>query len=512
MSLLNDSVRVYLKFVYRQLMHAVAHPAEAQNKVLYKLKLSYANSKYGKKHHLTSKVKTFKEYADVFPVVEYDDLKPYIYEMLEGKSDVLIGGSAKFFSKSSGTTNDVSKFIPVPRQNLYQNHLKGAWNSLALYYNKQPNAKIFEKKSLMISGTVKPYEKYKKSILGDVSAVMASNIPFYARRLYSPELEISMLDNWEEKIRRMVPSIVKDDLAMVGGVPTWMLVIFREVLKYTRKKDLLSVWPNLQGYFHGGVGFDPYYDQFKKLIPNSNFLYHEVYNASEGFFAAQDRRHEPGMLLFPNVGVYYEFLPSSEWDKAFPESIPLHKVNIGEPYAIVVSSNNGLIRYKLGDIVEFSTTLPHRMMVVGRTSHYINVFGEELMVRNTEKALSVTCEMTNSMVKEYTVAPIFMQGNEKGGHDWLIEFNEAPKNLSQFAKLLDQELRKVNSDYDAKRSFDLALMPLKLNHVPNGTFEKWLKSKNKLGGQNKVPRLANHRKYFDEIFKFSNILESNGLF
>ena len=458
-----------------------------------------SNTTYGRSHGL-HKIRRYEDFRRALPVVDYDTLKPLIERMMYGEPDVLVGGKVKHFSKSSGTTSEVSKFIPVPPQNLRYNHIKGAWDSLALFYNKQPEAQLFNRKSLLIAGSVSRFEGNKHTMIGDISALMATLMPAIGRPFFAPDVATATLSDWHDKIDKMTRAVAHEDLAMVGGVPTWLIVLFREILKYTGKQHMLEVWPHLQGYFHGGVGFDPYRAQFEELIPSKQFIYHEIYNSSEGFFAVQDQLSEPGMMLLINNGILYEFIPMDEWENPYPRTLTIDQVRTGEKYAMIISSNAGMMRYKVGDVVEFCSTKPLRIRITGRTSHYINVFGEEVMVHNTDKAISETCAQMDATIRDYTVAPLYMSNTGKGGHEWLVEFEKEPRDLEAFTLLLDQRLRAANSDYDAKRTGDIALQPLKLWALPSGTFHTWLGKRNKLGAQHKVPRLSNERDTFNAIF------------
>ncbi|MCO6462034.1 MAG: GH3 auxin-responsive promoter family protein [Saprospiraceae bacterium] len=496
--ILNNVIKTYLAFVHQMLEKSIDKPIESQEKVFQKLIANFRNTKYGKIHSIRH-VKSQADFSKAYPVVDYEKTKPYIERMMKGESDVLIGGSVRFFSKSSGTTSDKSKYIPVTRANLYKNHIKSAWDSLALFYRKRPDAQLFNKKSLMISGSISHLPEYPKAIIGDISAIMTKNMPSIARSFYTPDLETAMISDWEEKIQRITHQVGTQDVVMFGGVPTWLLVTFRELLKKYNKNNLLEIWPNLQGYLHGGVGFQPYEEQFKALIPSENFIYQEIYNASEGFFGIQQYNEDDSMLLLVNNSVFYEFLPISEWESDNPASVSLKDVETGQPYALIITSNNGLTRYKVGDVIEFTSVRPYKFKIKGRTQQYINIFGEEVMMDNTDKAMSMTCKSMNASVENYSVGPVFLTTSEKGGHEWIVEFNKSPKDLQAFASLLDKNLRLLNSDYDAKRSYDIALLELKLTPVPSGTFHKWLQSKNKLGGQHKVPRLANHRQIIQSL-------------
>lgn len=499
---LNSAVKAYLRFAYSRLVIDQEHPERTQQKVFERLLANTRNTKYGRQHSL-HKVKTLSEFRSALPLVCYDDIKPYIHRMMMGEADVLVGGTVRNFSKSSGTTSEVSKFIPVPRQNMSINHIKGGWDSLALFYHKMPSAEIFHRKSLLIAGTVKKFTENHRTSIGDISALMAANMPAIGRPFFAPDVQTALLADWHQKIDKTTKAVAYEDLVMIGGVPTWLIVLFKSILDYTGKSNMLEVWPHLQGYFHGGVGFDPYKAQFQKYIPSADFLYHEIYNSSEGYFAAQDHLAEAGMMLLINNGIVFEFMESSQWDKPNPEVLSLLEVKPAVPYALVISSNNGLMRYRVGDVIEFSSVRPYHMKVTGRTSHYINVFGEEVMVKNTDRAIGQACEVFGATISDYTVAPVFMSDRERGGHEWLIEFDRKPADIPTFAARLDQFLREANSDYDAKRTDDLALLPLKLVSIPKGSFHKWLEKKDKIGAQYKVPRLSNDRKILEEILDLS---------
>lgn len=496
---LNKSVKLYLKFVYRKLMTDQQNPLLTQQKVFERILANLRNTKYGRSYGL-HKIKHYNDFRAALPIVDYDTVKPFIQRMMLGEPDVLVGGKVKHFSKSSGTTAEVSKFIPVPAQNLSYNHIKGAWDSLALFYHKQPDAQLFNRKSLLIAGSVYKYPDNPKALIGDISALMATLMPAIGRPFFAPDIITATLPDWNEKIEKITRAVAYEDIAMVGGVPTWLIVLFREILAYTGKSNMLEVWPHMQGYFHGGVGFGPYRYQFESFFPSEQLIYHEIYNSSEGFFAVQDRASEGGMMLLINNGILFEFIPLEEFDKAQPRTVTIDQVQKGEKYAMIISSNAGIMRYKVGDVVEFESTKPLRIRITGRTGHFINVFGEEVMVHNTDKAISEACLHLKASIIEYTVAPVYMSGGKKGGHEWLIEFENPPADMKVFAELLDKRLRAANSDYDAKRTSDIALSPLQLRVAPKGTFHKWLAKKNKLGAQHKVPRLSNERKVFEEIF------------
>jgi hypothetical protein len=480
------------------MMHDQARPLHTQQKVLDRLVARAGYTKYGKQFGLPQ-VKKAADYKKALPVVRYDDLKPYIRRMMDGEADVLVPGTVMNYSKSSGTTSDVSKFIPVPAQNRVRNHIKGSWDNLALFYRKQPKAQLFQRKSLLIAGSISKYENNPKVRIGDISALLAYHIPPVGRPFFAPDVPTAILADWNEKLYKITRATAYEDMAMIGGVPTWLVVLCQKILEYTGKKNMLEVWPNLQAYFHGGVGFGPYKEQFRKLIPSDNFIYQEIYNASEGFFAVQDQLHEPGMMLFINNAIYYEFVPEGHWENPDPPVLDVSEIELNKPYAILISSNNGLMRYMVGDVVQFTSLSPLRLEITGRIKHFINVFGEEVMVHNTDQAIAEACQEFGAHVSDYSVAPIYLSGAQRGGHEWLIEFETAPVNMVAFANYLDQRLRAANSDYNAKRTDDIALQTLKLTTLPVGSFHKWLDQKRKLGAQTKVPRLCNDRRYVDEI-------------
>ena len=454
----------------------------------------------GVKMHDFRRIRTPQDFARQVPVQDYESLKPYINRMMHGERNVLWNGQVRWFSKSSGTTNDKSKYIPVTIGNLKTCHLKGSWDTSALIYKNRPELTTFAGKMLVMGGSVSPFEPFPLVQTGDVSAIMIKHLPSVGSYIYAPSLDIALMPNSEEKIDRMAHALIKEDMRCIGGVPTWTVVLMRRILEITKKDHLLDVWPNLQMYIHGGVSFMPYRQTFKELIPKKDFIYWEIYNASEGFFSTQYTIGGDDMLLLLQNGVYYEFLPESEWSSSSPQAIPLADVEIGKHYAPVITTNAGLWRYVPGDTVVFTSKMPYKIQVSGRTKQFVNAFGEEVMVANTDYALAQTCQQFNAQVSEYTVAPIYFSGeNGKGGHEWLIEFEREPRDLAAFNQTLDVNLQKINSDYEAKRFKSMAMECLRLRLVPRGTFHNWLKMKGKYGGQSKIPRLANHRQYIDEI-------------
>ena len=470
-----------------------------QRRVLADLVRSATWTEWGRKHRFTQ-ISQPSDFAEAIPLQDYESLKPYIRRMMYGEKDVLWHGQVRWFSKSSGTTNDKSKFIPVTTQNLKSCHIRGSWDTMTLFYHNRPDARQFECKSLVMGGSLQKFEPYPKSLTGDVSAIMIRRMPYIGRPFYTPDFKTALLSDFEEKLDRMAKIVSREpNVVMIGGVPTWTVVLLRKVLELTGKEHMLEVWPNFQGYIHGGVSFAPYRNQFERFFPGTNISYQEIYNASEGYFAIQNDFSSDDLLLLLDNGVYYEFLPMEEWERPDPRPIPLWEVKPNKNYALVISTNAGLWRYLPGDTVKFTSIDPHKIKITGRTKQYLNAFGEEIMVENAEMALAMTCGNTGAQVAEYTVAPIYLDGQDRGGHQWIIEFEHPPNDLDSFAVLLDRNLQRINSDYEAKRFKDIALKNLVIQPVPLGTFHHWLKSKGKLGGQHKVPRLANHRRYVEEI-------------
>ncbi len=497
--LVNQVFRWYLQQRYKDLQRTIQHPAETQQALLRQLIEATKHTEWGKSYNYRS-IRTPEDFAAQVPLQDYDSLKPYIRRMMHGEKDVLWGGQVRWFSKSSGTTSDKSKFIPVSTQNFKECHIRGTWDTMTLFYHNRPDARQFELKSMVMGGSLAKFEPYPNTLVGDVSAIMIQHMPVIGRPFYTPDRKTALLSEWETKLELLAQSAINEpNVVMIGGVPTWTVVLFRRMLELTGKKNILEIWPNFQVYIHGGVSFMPYKKQFEEFFPSEHVSYQEIYNASEGYFAVQDDFKVEDMLLLLNNGVYYEFLPMEEWDKEYPKAVPLWEVKAGKNYAMVISTNSGLWRYTPGDTVIFTSTNPYKIRITGRTKQFVNAFGEEVMVENTDKALAETCGQLDAIVTDYTVAPIYFSGTGKGGHEWLIEFEKPPHDLDHFTTKLDINLQKLNSDYEAKRYRSMALERLRLRPVPHGTFLSWLRSKGKLGGQHKVPRLANHRKYVEEI-------------
>lgn len=501
--LANKAFYQYLRFRMRHIRRYMAHPHEVQKEWLERLLLAGRDTEWGRKYDFKS-IRSHRQFAHRIPIQDYESLKPFIQRMMYGEKDILWNGRIRYFAKSSGTTGDKSKFIPVSSQNLRHCHRGGSWDTTVLFYNQRPDAELYRRKSILMGGSLGRFESFPKTFIGDVSAVMISQMPFFVRPFVTPDLETALMPDFEKKIERMAEICSREDVTMLGGVPTWTVVLFHRILELTGKSNMLEVWPNLQAYIHGGVSFTPYREVFRQLLPSDQISYQEIYNASEGYFAIQNDFTTNDMLLLLDNGVYYEFLPTEEWHKEHPKAIPLEAVETGKNYAIVISTNAGLWRYTPGDTVTFTSVLPYKIKITGRTRQFVNTFGEEVIVENTDRALAETCAATGASVLEYTVAPVYFKNSGKGSHEWLIEFQKEPPDLQQFTKLLDKNLQQINSDYEAKRYRNLALEPLQLQPLPPGTFHKWLKTKGRYGGQSKVPRLSNERKYVEDVLTFLN--------
>jgi hypothetical protein len=496
---INDFLRIYLNRRFRRMERFMGHPEESQAEVLRRLLEEAQGTEWGRRHGFAD-LCTTDDFRDRVPVSDYEAFKPLIHRMMLGERDVLWPGRIQWFSKSSGTTSDKSKFIPVSEANLRECHLRGGHDAMAMWYHGNPGTRLFAGgKGIVMGGSHAPFAEYPSTTVGDISAVMLRHMPFYARYFHTPDLSTALMSEWEAKIERMARTAVHENITNISGVPTWTLVLFRRILEITGKSHLLEVFPSFELYLHGGVSFRPYREQFAHFLPDPAVQYREVYNASEGFFAAQSEAGDEGMLLLLDNGVYYEFLPLEELGRENPRALSIGEVETDRNYAVVISTNAGLWRYLLGDTVRFTSLRPYKVAITGRTKHFINAFGEEVMVENTDRALSKTCLEFGASVREYTVAPIYMGESGKGGHEWLVEFESAPADPERFADVLDKNLQAVNSDYEAKRYKDMALRRLVLRPVPTDTFLDWLKKKGRIGGQTKVPRLSNDRKILEEI-------------
>lgn len=479
-----------------------SHPVDSQREVLQDLVTSAQYTEFGRKYNF-SRLFNIKDFKQAVPIHEYEDLKPYIQRIMDGEQNILWNTPVSWFAKSSGTTSDKSKFIPVSEESLQDCHYQAAKDVLTFYYNFNPDSDLLTGKGLVIGGSHNIHQVNEEVQYGDLSAVLLQNSPFWGHWIRTPELSIALMDEWENKIEMLAKTTTKENVTSISGVPTWTLVLFKRILEITGKSCIAEIWPSLELYIHGGVSFTPYREQFQKLI-GKKIHYLEMYNASEGFFAAQDNPSEEGMLLFVDHGVFMEFMPIEEYGKEHPETIGLQEVVLGKNYALIISTNGGLWRYLLGDTVQFTSLYPFKVKVSGRLKHYINAFGEEVIVDNSDKAIAIASEKTNTIVNDYTAAPVYFGDNNNGAHEWLIEFEKDPADINIFMKELDQALQQVNSDYEAKRYKDIALAKPIGHILKKGVFTNWLKSKGKLGGQHKVPRLSNERRYLEEILLMAN--------
>lgn len=459
-------------------------------------------TEFGRKYDF-QQINDVKEYKKRVPVHEYDDLKPYIQRMMEGTQNVIWNSPITWFAKSSGTTSDKSKFIPVSNESLEDGHFKSAKDVLALYYRNFPQSGILSGKCLTLGGSHQVNQLNADSYYGDLSAVMIQNLSYFTQLIRTPDISIALMQDWEEKIERMALSTIQEDVTMMAGVPTWTIVLIKKIFEITGKNNLHDVWPNLELYMHGGVNFTPYAQQFKSLIPSTRMHYLENYNASEGFFASQDIIGRDGMLLFLNHGIFYEFMPMEEYGKEDPVTLQLNEVETGKNYILVISTNAGLWRYIVGDTIQFVSLDPFRIKVSGRIKSFINAFGEEVIVDNADHAIAKACQSTNAEVNDYTAAPVYFSNDANGCHEWAIEFERQPDNQDVFNQVLDRALQEINSDYEAKRFKDIALRAPRVHVLPKGVFNNWLKQKGKLGGQHKIPRLSNDRTLLEEILTLS---------
>ncbi|WP_394757832.1 GH3 auxin-responsive promoter family protein [Flavobacterium sp.] len=488
-------------WVLKQRIHQIElflkYPNEVQEELLTNLIRSSENTVIGKQYDFDS-IKSYDTFQERVPVSSYEDLEPLIERTRKGEQHVFWNEPIKWFAKSSGTTNAKSKFIPVSNSALEDCHYKGSKDLLCLYLNNNENSQLFTGKSLRLGGSKQLYED-NNTFFGDLSAILIDNMPFWAEYSSTPSNKTSLMSEWETKLLAIVNETKIENVTSFAGVPSWMMVLLNKVLEETGNNNLFDVWPNLEVYFHGGVSFDPYREQYKKILPRQDFKYYEIYNASEGFFAIQDLNNSSDLLLMLDYGIFYEFIPMDTFGTSNQKAIRLAEVELQKNYAIVITTNAGLWRYLIGDTVRFTSLNPYRIRVTGRTKHHINVFGEELMVENTDMAIAKTCKLTNSEVIDYTVAPVFMNGKEKGSHEWIIEFRKQPENIEQFSQLLDENIQALNSDYEAKRYNNMTLNQLTINVARENLFYDWLKNQDKLGGQHKIPRLSNKRDYLEQL-------------
>ena len=495
--LVNSIASWFLKKRIHQMELFLKYPHEVQNELLLKLVHKAKNTEIGKKYGFKD-IRSYNDFAQQVPITNYEASHEMIERARRGESNIFWPSPVKLFAQSSGTTNAKSKYIPVSPEALEDCHYAASKDLLCVYLNNNPDSQLFTGKSLRLGGSKKLYESNGTSY-GDLSAILIDNMPFWAEFSSTPGNEVSLMSDWEVKMQAIVQETIQEKVTSLAGVPSWMLVLINNILESTGKQSLFEVWPNLEVYFHGGGSFEPYRDQYRKVLPRHDFKYYEIYNASEGFFALQDKNERSDLLLMLDYGIFYEFIPMNCYGEPDQKIIPLSEVEKGKNYAIVITTNSGLWRYRVGDTVRFTSIDPYRVRVSGRTKHHINAFGEELIIENAEEALKKATALTNSEIVDYTAAPIFMDGKEKGAHEWFIEFKVAPKNPEQFNHIFDKALQEINSDYEAKRKNNMTLNPPTIHYARTNLFYDWLKSKNKLGGQHKVPRLSNSRELVEEL-------------
>jgi hypothetical protein len=501
MKLLSPAISRLARLRLWRVQNWITYPVATQRNVLQHLVTQAQYTEFGRKYSF-SRLFTIKDFKSRVPIHEYDDIKPYIIRMMNGEENVLWNTPINWFAKSSGTTSEKSKFIPISEETLRETHFKGSKDVLTNYYKNFPDSDLLTGKSLVVGGSHQVHNFNEEIQYGDLSAVLMQNTPFWGHWIRTPELKIALLDEWESKIEQLARTTINENVTSMAGVPTWTIVLIKRILEISGKKTLKEVWPNLELYIHGGVSFTPYREQLQRLV-GSSINYLEMYNASEGFFAAQYMPEDDGMLLFADHGIFYEFMPVEEYGKPSAKTVGLGHVMLNKNYALVISTNGGLWRYLVGDTIQFTSLRPYKIKVTGRVKHYINTFGEEVIVENSDKAIAIASMKTNSVVSDYTAAPVFFNEHENGAHEWLIEFDKLPVDIDEFAFELDAALKSVNSDYEAKRYKNIALrMPL-VRILPTGTFREWLKKKGKLGGQHKVPRLSNERNLIEEILEMS---------
>jgi hypothetical protein len=496
--IINNIAKKYFSSHFKDVERVIQHPHDCQKQCFDNLINKAKKTDWGKQYDYRS-INHYDAYKERVPINDYNSLYPYIERMIMGEKNVLWTGKVSWFSKSSGTSGSKSKYIPVSWDSLLHCNYKGGKDTFAMYLNNRPDSKLYTGKYLSLSGSWRSFDMNAKAYCGDVSAILLNFIPRWGHYFRTPSKEIALMSDWNEKVEAFAQYTRKQNVTSLAGVPSWILMIIRRILELEQVEDLSTVWPNLELFMHGGVNFTPYKDQYKALIPNDKMYYQQVYNASEGYFAAQDLSNSDDMLLFLNNGIFYEFIPLEDFDKEHPKTLTLEEVETEKNYVLVISTNAGLWRYVIGDVIQFTSLHPYRIIISGRTTHFINAFGEELIVDNAEKALKEACSQTNAVISEYTAAPVYLESDTKAAHEWLIEFKQQPSNLKLFARILDTELKKLNSDYEAKRFDDILLQAPIVHSLPQETFVKWLASREKLGGQYKVARLSNNRQIVEEI-------------
>ena len=499
-SFINTVASWMLKKRIHQIELFEKYPLDVQNEELKKLIQISKNTEFGKQYEFSS-IDSYETFKERIPSFTYEEFFPIINKTINGNQNIFWPEKIKWFAQSSGTTNSKSKFIPVSNSSLDNCHFKGGKDMLCLYLNNNENSNMFLGKSLRLGGSRKIYEN-NDHYFGDLSAILIDNLPVWAELISTPNNEISLMDKWDEKIKAIIEGTLQEDVRSLAGVPSWMLTLLNKLLETTGKKYIDEIWKNLEVYFHGGVSFKPYRSEFNNIILNKKFKYYEVYNASEGFFAIQDQNESDELLLMLDYGIFYEFIEIDNANQS-EKIVDLSEVEVGINYALLITTNSGLWRYKIGDTIVFTSLKPYRIKVSGRTKHFINTFGEEVIIENVEKSLEIALKKYNSTIKDFTVAPLYMKNGKKGKHEWMIEFIKEPNNLDQFMKEIDFQIQNNNSDYRAKRFKNITLDRPRLIKARKNLFYDWLKKKKKLGGQNKVPRLLNERSFIEELIEMN---------
>ena len=492
----------FLKKRIHQMELFLKYPGEVQNELLLKLISKAKHTEIGKKYGF-EQIKNYDAFANQVPITTYEDNQAFIERSRKGENNILWPTPIKWFAQSSGTTNARSKYIPVSPESLEDCHYAASKDLLCMYLNNNKASQLFSGKSLRLGGSKELYES-NGTVYGDLSAILIDNMPFWAEFSSTPSSKVSLMSEWETKMQAIVDETINENVTSLAGVPSWMLVLLNNVLEETGKDSLFDIWPNLEVYFHGGVSFNPYMEQYRSILPKKSFKYYEIYNASEGFFAIQDQNYSGDLLLMLDYGIFYEFIPMDAYGTPQQKVIPLSEVKLNTNYAVIITTNAGLWRYKIGDTVRFVSLNPYRIKVSGRTKHHINAFGEELIIENAEDALKKVCKRTGAEIVDYTAAPIFMKGKEKGAHEWLIEFKKPPECIGYFSELFDNALKSLNSDYEAKRYNNMTLNKPTIHQARHNLFYDWLKQNDKLGGQHKIPRLSNTRDYIDELLSLNS--------
>jgi hypothetical protein len=500
MSIINSILSWVMQKRIHQMELFMKFPHEVQDEWRRKLITQAQDTEFGRKMDFRS-ISSYKSFQQRIPLQDYEAIKPSIERMMMGEQNIVWPSEIRWFAKSSGTTSDKSKFIPLSKESMEDCHFKGGKDMLSIYCNNYPETRIFAGKGLTLGGSHQLNQKSGNTWFGDLSAIILEHLPMWVEYIRTPDLNIALMGEWEAKLERIAHHTSEEDVTNLSGVPSWMMILLQRIVELKGASNILEVWPNLELFLHGGVNFTPYRDQYKKMIPSDQMNYLEIYNASEGFFGIQDQRNSEEMLLMLDYGIFYEFIPADRVDEENPPMIWLDQVEAGVNYAMVITTNGGLWRYKIGDVITFTSISPYRIRIAGRTKHFINTFGEELIIDNAEKALAIACEKTQAIIREYTAGPIFMEIDSNGAHEWLIEFEKEPDNLGYFTEVLDNALKSLNSDYEAKRYKNITLRLPCIRSLEQGSFYNWMRHRGKLGGQNKVPRLSNDRRFLDELIE-----------